>query len=152
MFLFQHLKNNVPLFSAFLVSDEKSVIILTVFMLVVCPFSSDCFQDFPFIFVFSLLTMMCLYLVFFVLILLGVLWHWICGLISFISLGKFLTIILSVFLSCSFLCFWDYLFMVNCLLLSYRASVLVCFFHFSLSLCFSPQVHWFFSLLFSVCW
>lgn len=40
MFLFQHLKNNVPLFSAFLVSDEKSAIFLTVFMHVVCPFSS----------------------------------------------------------------------------------------------------------------
>jgi len=39
MFLFQDLKDNVLLFSAFLVSDEKSVIILTVFMHVVCPVS-----------------------------------------------------------------------------------------------------------------
>lgn len=92
MFLFQHLKDNVPLFSAILVSDEISSLFLTVFVHVLCPFSSDCFQDFPFIFVFSMLTMMCLCMVFFILILLGVLWHWICGLISFISFGKFLAI------------------------------------------------------------
>ena len=50
-FFFQHFKDIVPLFSAFLVLDEKSAIILIIVSLyVMCPFFSDCFLDFPFIF------------------------------------------------------------------------------------------------------
>lgn len=47
MFLFQHLKDKVPLFSVCLVSDEKSVIILTVLCMPHVLFPLTVFKIFP---------------------------------------------------------------------------------------------------------
>lgn len=158
MFFFQHFKD-IVLSSLF--SDEMLAIIFTLTIIFsycfpVCHVSFLLWLHSWFSllsFVFSLLTMVCLYLVFFVWILLGVLWPWICGLISFISLRKF-----SVLLSCQYLCpILSYaseipiIFMLNCLLLYQRAYMLGYGFHFflfMLQLCFCwpvcYQVYWFF--------
>lgn len=132
MFFFQHFKGIVLCFPCFLMRSQS--LFLSLFPCMSCVLSPlITFMIFSLSFVFSVLSMSCLFMVFFVWILLGVLWSWICGLISFIILGKFLAIVrIFVLFFLSSASEIPIIFMLSCLLLSHRAHVLCYGFHFFL--------------------
>jgi len=75
----------------------RSQSLFLLFLCMLCVLFPDCFKIFP-LSLFSACWLWCVYIWFSLYwFCLGFSWHWICGLISFISSGKFLAIILSVF-------------------------------------------------------